>query len=537
MELKDWLQQNNIKYKELKSNIYSIADKTFVEIPYIEGELVINDRFELILQEGTPTIQCDYYIFKFGGIYYYCENPFEPKFNILKYVGEYDGQVQSDYSEFPFLGVHGKYELTNGSRSYEDWIQKAKFLGIRTIGLCEKNTLAGSLAFQKICEKKSIDCIQGATISVEEIGEIKLYVHNLDGWQNLLIILYKLNQNGKYIELNALLNHLNGLILVFSCSYEINPSIVRKIAKKTKCYYQIDTVEWKSNEKDKQHLLNLKKYIRKYYDLIPPILICDAYYLDKEEHHIKTKLNKIGKVGFQNQSEDQYFKSLDDVFYQLSEIFNEKDDTLLTLFDESVSNAIKIGNQCKEFKIPIKNSYLPNYPLKESELHFETSENLFWYLIEKGLEEKVIAKGKDISIYIDRIETEVALIKKGGFIDYFLITWDILNFCKENDILTGIARGSAGGCAVAYILGIVQIDPIQYGLLFERFLNEGRMGIVEKKYTDFEESTEIDTCFEVELDNGEKINLSSNSKVFVRRGDLELEVSVVDLKENDEVIK
>jgi DNA polymerase-3 subunit alpha len=116
-----------------------------------------------------------------------------------------------------------------------------------------------------------------------------------------------------------------------------------------------------------------------------------------------------------------------------------------------------------------------------------------------------------------------------------LITWDILNFCKENDILTGIARGSAGGCLIAYILDIVQIDPLEYGLLFERFLNEGRMGFKTVNYTELKESNS-NSGFEVCLENGVKLLLDEQSKVIVERDSEKIEISVSELQENDEII-
>ena len=78
---------------------------------------------------------------------------------------------------------------------------------------------------------------------------------------------------------------------------------------------------------------------------------------------------------------------------------------------------------------------------------------------------------------MERIDREVGVIKLGEAIDYFLITWDIINWCHRNGIMTGISRGSAGGCLVSYLLGITKLDPMRYDLLFERFLNAGRVKV------------------------------------------------------------
>ena len=107
--------------------------------------------------------------------------------------------------------------------------------------------------------------------------------------------------------------------------------------------------------------------------------------------------------------------------------------------------------------------------MNKEDLKFENSENLFWYLIEQGLQSLVIDKGKDIDKYVERVELEYNVIKKGEIVDYFLILWDIIRWCKTQNILTGIGRGSAGGCLISYLIGITYIDPIEYNLLFERF--------------------------------------------------------------------
>lgn len=99
---------------------------------------------------------------------------------------------------------------------------------------------------------------------------------------------------------------------------------------------------------------------------------------------------------------------------------------------------------------------------------------------------------------MERIDREIKVIKLGESIDYFLILWDIVKWCRENDILTGIGRGSAGGSLVAYLLEITQLDPLRWGLLFERFLNEGRVG----HYEDYEK-------YIVHFENGETVELAS----------------------------
>jgi len=209
-------------------------------------------------------------------------------------------------------------------------------------------------------------------------------------------------------------------------------------------------------------------------------LINDSYYLDKEDAHIKKLLNKIGGIGHQKDSKDQYFKNLDDSFHILDKLFKEGDKRFFNLFEKAVANTVKLS-ESSNYKIPLDTFHLPNFSMKGlPEIYQkETNEELFWYIIEEGMEEilenKKI-KPEEVDLYYDRVEMEVELIKKGGYIDYFLIWWEIINWAKSQEILVGPGRGSAVGCLVSYLLDITKLDPIKYDLLFERFLNEGRIG-------------------------------------------------------------
>jgi DNA polymerase-3 subunit alpha len=472
-ELISYLDDNFITNKVIDSNLINIDGKICVLVkPNEEGKL-FTDNLTLI----TEIFKEDFYIFKFGGIWYYtpCGTETSPKFNILKYFGKAIDEI--GFMNVPFLGIHGKYEILNGSRDYNDWCSKAKFFGIETLGICEKNTLAGVLNFQLSCQKNNIKPIIGATYTVDRNGlkyDIKLYVRNNIGWYNLLKINKHVKvEEGQFIYEKDLLKLLGGLFVVLDPkSLEFENIFPLDLKIKDNIFYQLDTVEFDSNDFDKNYLINLKKYFE---SDIPPIFIIDAYYLDKEDAHIKTKLNTI-KGDFELKSSNQYFKNANEWIIELDTLFNKED----VRFDESVNNAIKNVNYISEnsdFFINTTERHLPIYEMKPDESKiFKTNEDLFWYLIEKGLSDKNIPES-ELEFYIKRVETEFNVIEKGGVIDYFLILWDIIDWCHKNDILTGIARGSAGGSLIAYLMGITFINPIEFNLLFERFLNEGRIQV------------------------------------------------------------
>ena len=484
MDLQTWIEKNNLSTSRLTLNNYlTLNDLNYYILP--EKDKVITNEFTLNISddefEEAEKNECEYIIFKFGGKYYY--TPFdldnEIQFNIFRYIGQ-----SNDYIiNYPFLGVHGKYELMNGTREYEDWVTKAKFLGIRQLGLAEKNTLAGTIAFQEACKNQDIKPILGETIIIgndkngREKIDAKVYIVNKQGWQNLLRINKFLNVDNvenKFIYIWDLINYAEGLILVLqNCNIVHNKLGLVWVNRFRQNFYnvlfQFDSVEYESDQKDKEYLDSLQLYLKKWKGIIPPVLINDAYYLEKEDSHIKIILNELDKGISQYKSNDQYFKSLADNYNKLNELF-KNDEKFDKLIEEMLGNLEWLVGECN-FEINLSEKYLPKFEYEG----YENSEDLFFELLEKGFEEKVSGKVENEDIYIERLENEIDLIKKGNVIDYFLSVWDIINWCADNDILTGPGRGSGAGSLVTYLLGITQIDPIKFKLLFERFLNNSRI--------------------------------------------------------------
>ncbi|MCK9544982.1 MAG: DNA polymerase III subunit alpha, partial [Novosphingobium sp.] len=423
----------------------------------------------------------DNYVFCFGDIWYWTPKGSEvkPQFNKLKYIGK----ANTSLDPIPWLGVRGKYEILNGSRSYEDWCKKAKFLGIDVLGICEKNTLAGTLQFQETCKDNNIKSIIGATYTVfnqkKDIRyDVKVYAKNYDGWQTILSINKAvLVDNEGFISEEQLKSFKTDNIYLIA-----DPkSLLFEDVNLEFDFFQYDSVKYRTKQTDIDYLENLKKYMLSELD---PVLIQDSFYLDKEDSHIKQKLNTISGVR-ELTSENQYFKSFDDIFDEFDELFDPLDDSFELYLENAKKNLLKVVNNCN-FEIETGIRHLPNYKMTELEKkQFKTNRDLFDYLIEEGFKQKV-PKGKEKE-YRERLEKEIEVIEYGGVIDYFLILWDIIKWCKNQDILVGIGRGSAGGALVSYLLDIIQLDPLEYNLLFERFLTKAR---VKKGLPD------IDTDFE-----------------------------------------
>lgn len=502
MEVKDcvesllkWLKNRRIVFKKIDEKVFRIGEENFLLISPKYDKLLTTDMSVVLNDEDLEMMgqyEIDGLIFQIADKFYYAregkdfidndssneygEITFElylKNIHELLYIGE-----SSEECSFPHLGVHGSYDLCNGSGSYRDYCNKAKFLKINTLGICEENTLAGALIFQNECKKQGLRSIIGETIVVQHNlhfqYHIKLYCKNNVGWSNLLRINSKINTSStKSISLQDLEEYTEGLICVLTPTISLK-EIVKKLPQFEEIYYQLDFVEWSNNVKEEEWLGFIAEYISKYSNKIEPIALYDSFYIEDYQADIQPILWRIGKrVNFKYRSEDRYFKSSSEYIEQAEKLFVSEEG--VDFLFKGIENALKFEEI--DFSIPTGQKHLPQYELTEEEKQeFGDSETLFWHLIEKGLEEKVISKGLDVDQYIDRIQEEVRVIELGQVRDYFLIVWDILNFCKKNKILTGIGRGSAAGCLISYLLGIVQIDPLEYGLLFERFLNEGRVG-------------------------------------------------------------
>jgi DNA polymerase-3 subunit alpha len=524
--LRTWALEHGLTIKEEDQGFY---DGIF-EIPGF-GHFVLfegyhgigqlfDDAFNLLMgpedmpviahDEDDKDVLCQYIAFEFGGEFFYSPASARPaQLNPLRHLGK--APLELGHLPFAHLGVHGKYELLNGSMDYAEWCKKAKFFGQTVLGLCERNTLAGTLPFQLACDKAKIRPVLGETVTVLAVGqqpyEIKLFCRDADGWQNLLRINKAINvdNDGQGCPEAELLTRAAGLVCVLSCDVELSKPLIARYQAAfgpSKLFFQFDTVEYSGDARDRVQLEKLRVYLHEFAPLLPPVLLNDSYYLDKQDASIKPLLNKVAKGVSHNNSEDQHYKSLDESFIRLESLFAEgkrftvaaADNVMSldfeTLFFCMAAHAEGIASQCT-FKIQLGKLHLPSYERTGlAESYGAASNNeLFFQLIEAGYERKVTAKGLDDDLYWERLEKEIHVINLGGFIDYFLILWDIVEWCKTQNIMVGVGRGSSGGSLVAYLLGIVELDPVHYKLLFERFLNEKR---VKSGLPD------IDTDFEAE---------------------------------------
>ena len=445
--------------------------------------ILFSKNFRLLVSEDELNTKADYFAFCFGELFYYVkrEDIENPKLHILRYLGEYE--ISNE--DFCHLGIHSTYSLLDGCQKLESYIEKAKYLNFKNLGICERQTLSSVFKFQKVCEKGNIKPIIGEELKIkkgEEFFWFKFYVKNKNGWKNLINLSNIVNVFGKenekeYINEEDLFDYLDDLIIVLPNDYPFSTSNIAKY-NKYEVYYQIDTVEFLDNNYYYNYLSNIKRYISNgYIKKIPPVLIGDSYYLDEEDKELRKVLHKIGNDSeYRFSTKSQHFKSIEEHIDIFSKFWNNKEDKFDEIMGAAISNTMKIADECN-FKIEFEKLHIPT--AKIDGVPYKHNLDFFEKLIRDRMDELGFT---GIAKYEERVKEEYDVIVGADLENYFLIIWDILHWCKNNNILTGLARGSAAGSFIMFLLDIVKINPFDYDLLFSRFLNAGRVASI---YIDF----------------------------------------------------
>lgn len=516
--LRRWADDNYLAIEEKRDDelniiaIEGVGDFLYLH-PDDKGK-IIDQRFSFAVTGAEFDALYDgvvkYILFEFGGKFYYSNIKkdhlrldksvvFRPEFRDFKYLGT---ATAEELVPFVHLGVHSEYEFLNGSSNCEEWAAKAKFNGMKALGICDRNTLAGTLAFQTACLNNGLKPIIGETVTVacnydpaadvQETFALKLYVTSPEGWRNLLLVNKAINVDYQgFIPSEELYKLGRGLICVIPPDSELN--YFKSDAERCKAlleayqaafdqvYYQIDTVEFESEALFRAHLEAIDTYIcrcrkMKAYRQTLPIVINDSYYLDREEAPLKALLNKVAGV-VNAESSTQYFKNSKETILA----YEEWMDVAAPLYEKIIDGMTLTATLTDtiEFKIPTGIRHLPKYKFVKT-----TVEDAFFEKLEQGVQERLVGKVDDLDKYMNELEKECAIIVPNGLCDYFMILWDIMNWCREQGIMTGSGRGSVCGSLIAYCLYITDVDPLKYDLMFERFLNATRVSGERAKSSD-----------------------------------------------------
>lgn len=476
-ELKAWCVENKIQYTDLGLGRFETPIGVCVELNPPDGKCVsLKKHMSLNIDHHTNQLilsdSVQYIVFQFGSRFYYT-SPDSLQLRKLvqfRYIGLCVRRFNFDITGVGALGVHGKYELMSGLHEYETWAEKAKFLRFSALGIAERGTLAGAIQFNEACKKHKIKPIIGLSIEIlynSHLIDLRLYAKTQQGWENLMTI----NSFNKVLHYQEISQYFEGVVVVYHPGAGVI-DLLDTLTDTSDTYFQITTTGYRHSPRDLERLDCIKQYLRSYEGDVPPVVFNDMYCLEEDQEHLRKILVKQGgKKALL--TKNHTFLSYDDIVAQLYEHFEDNDKELFkSVITISTANNRRLVDSV-EFVLDSTGLKLPRYEMTEEEQsRFHTNEDLFKYLISEGLYK--VAK-YDPEIILERIKREGELIKRGDFIDYFLILWDMIQFCNREGIEVGPGRGSAAGSLISYLLGVTKINPLDYDLLFERFLNESRL--------------------------------------------------------------
>ena len=395
-------------------------------------------------------------------------------------------------SKFVHLHVHSEFSLLDGANRIKDLPVRAKELGMDSMAITDHGVMFGVIDFYKACKKEGIKPIIGCEMYVaprsrlqKDPGIDNHYYHlillakNNDGYKNLSKLVSTSFIDGYYykprIDRELLERYHENLIALSGClAGEVNQYLLNgqeEKAEQTAIWYkklfgEDYYIEVQNNGLKEQVLANQKliKLARKLD--IPIVATNDAHYLKKEDAYNHEILLCI-QTGKRMSDEDRMKFDTDGLYIKSPEEMSD----YFSAFPDAVENTVKIAEKCNvEFEFG--NTILPNYDVPPE---YKTHYDFFKELCEKGLKKRY---GENYSEEIkQRAEYEMSIIKKMGYVDYYLIVWDFIHYAKTHDIPVGPGRGSGAGSILAYAIEITDIDPMKYGLLFERFLNPERISM------------------------------------------------------------
>ncbi len=361
---------------------------------------------------------------------------------------------------FPQLYTKTSYSLLQSTLTIPQYVQKAKEKGYQTLALTDEHVLHGAVEFYQACKQQQIKPIIGLELDIisqsEENFIVLLYAKDLAGYQELMRLSTQRMTEEKTLHLADYAIDSQHLMMVLPISKLPLEGDVDAVLSEVKQYLPKNIFFGCSlTNTDQADALSQN------YQL--PLLALHEVRFSKPEEAFAIDVMQNIQAGTQLTKDAIVAKSGDS--YLLSEE-QLRQHFEATQHSEAINNAIFLADSC-QLDIPLHQKLLPHYPLPEQQTAKNFLEKLCW--------ERLPLRVDEVSaIYQERLTKELSIIHTMGFDDYFLIVWDVMDYAHRNKIVTGAGRGSAAGSLVAYVLSITDVDPIQYDLLFERFLNPER---------------------------------------------------------------
>ncbi len=400
--------------------------------------------------------------------------------------------------DFVHLHVHTEYSLLDGAARIDKLIERAVDLEQKAIAITDHGVMYGVADFYQKAVKKGIKPIIGCEVYVASsdktfkgktddynYSHLILLAKNNVGYHNLIKIVSDAFIEGFYYkprtDMQTLRQYSEGIIALSGC---IAGDVQRAILNGNMALAYEKAMAYKSifgNDfylEIQDHLLDEDKVVTKgIVELskdtgIPVVATNDIHYVDEEDAHIQKVLLCIGMNKSINDENPMAFPTNE--FYLKT---GEEMYSLFSYIPEAIENSVKIADECN-VTLDFDNLKLPKFRTPQQVDSYE-------YLRKKCYDGLNLKYGDER--YAERLEYELSVIKNMKFVDYFLIVADFVSYAKRRDIAVGPGRGSATGSIVSYCLDITDIDPMRYGLIFERFLNPGRVSMPD---------IDIDFCVE-----------------------------------------
>ena len=404
---------------------------------------------------------------------------------------------------FTHLHVHTEYSLLDGSCKIKELIDRAKELGMQSLAITDHGVMYGVIDFYKAAVAAGIKPIIGCEVYVapesrfdREAGgqgddryyHLVLLAENDTGYHNLMKIVSRGFTEGYYykprVDKELLEKYHEGIIALSAClAGEVARNVTRglyedakkaalsyeKIFGKGNFFLELQDHGISAQATVNQALLRMSEETG-----IELVATNDIHYInaeDAEPHDVLLCIQTGKKVNDENRMR-----------YTGGQYYLKSEQEMRDLFryaQQAIDNTAKIADRC-HVEIEFGKTKLPKFSVPDG----YTSEQYLEKLCREGLVRRYGDKASQVE---ERLDYELGVIKKMGYVDYFLIVWDFIHFAKSKDIMVGPGRGSAAGSVVAYSLEITDIEPLRYQLLFERFLNPERVSMPD---------IDVDFCFE-----------------------------------------
>jgi len=392
---------------------------------------------------------------------------------------------------FVHLHVHTEYSLLDGACRIGGIMDRVKELGQTAVAITDHGVMYGCIDFYKAAKDAGVKPIIGCEVYVARRGmsdrvhgidndpyHLVLLCENRTGYENLCLLVSEAFIDGFYgkprVDLELLQKHHEGLIALSACLAGAIPQFLmendydaaKEYAQKMSAIFGPDRfyLELQDHGIEEQTPVNQGVMRLARETGLPLVVTNDAHYLRREDAKMQDVLLCI-----------QTGKTVDDenrMKFQTEEFYLKSEEELRQLFpgcDEAFENTAKIADMCNlEFTFHVY--HLPSFPVPEG----YTNEEYFRKLCMDGFRERYENPPQE---YVDRLEYEIGVISRMGYVNYYLIVWDFIRFAKESGIPVGPGRGSGAASIVAYCMHITEVDPMKYTLIFERFLNPERVSM------------------------------------------------------------